>query len=152
MKGIKSLEIASITALTILFLLFASFNMGSVMMPSSCWQPMPAGEEEIQVVFDFGSVQQLKEVYIFLGDEKRTRFDVYGGTPPDNWATLSSYDNDPAKHVHFCSWERINLGNKSTRFFKFVFSEESEGKIGEILVISAENRKDRASRSKRRKC
>jgi len=141
MKGIKSLEIASITALTILFLLFASFNMGSVMMPSSCWQPMPAGEEEIQVVFDFGSVQQLKEVYIFLGDEKRTRFDVYGGTPPDNWATLSSYDNDPAKHVHFCSWERINLGNKSTRFFKFVFSEESEGKIGEILVISAENKK-----------
>lgn len=142
MKGITCLEIASITALTILFLLFASLNMGSVMMPSSCWHPMSAGEEELQVVFDFGSVQQMKEVYIFLGDEKRTKFDVYGGTPPDNWKILSSYDNDPAKHVHFCSWERINLGNKSTRFLKFVFdAEESEGKIGEILVISAENEK-----------
>jgi len=141
MKRIKSLEIASITALTILFLLFASINMGSVNMPSSCWQPPSVDKEEIQVVFDFGSVQQVKEIYIFLADAKRAKFDIYGGTPPDNWKILSSYDNDPAKHVHFCSWERINLGNKSIRFLKFVFGEESEGKIGEILVISVANKK-----------
>ncbi len=141
MKRIKCLEIASITALTILFLLFATINMGSVNMPSSCWQPPSMSKEENQVVFDFGSIQQINEVYIFLGDAKRTKFDIYGGTSPDNWKIIASYDNDPAKHVHFCSWERINIGNRSTRFLKFVFGEESEGKIGEILVISAGNKK-----------
>ncbi len=141
MKRIKTWEIVSITALTILFLIFASINMGSVEMPSSCWQPMLAGEEENQVVFDFGSVQQVKEIYIFFADAKRTKFDLYGGTPPDNWNPLSSYDNDPVKDVHFCKWDnRIKLGNKSIRFLKFVFEPESEGKIGEILVISAENK------------
>ena len=142
MKGIKSLEIASITALTILFLLFASINMGSVFMPFSCWQPSSTGEEEIQVVFDFGSVQQVKEIYIFLADAKRAKFDLYGSTQPDNWEILYSYDNDPAKDVHCCKWDnRIKLGNKSTRFLKFVFGEETEGKIGEILVISGVNKK-----------
>ena len=163
MKGITCLEIASITALTILFLLFASLNMGSVMMPSSCWQP-PSADKEPEVVLDFGSVQQIKEVYIFLADAKRTKFDIFGGTPPDNWSILASYDNDPAKRVHFCSWERIDLGNESTRFLKFVFNMtelegkkrynrtfnrvvvsfdvvESKGKIGEMLVISANNKK-----------
>lgn len=72
------MEIASITALTILFLLFASLNMGSVMMPSSCWQP-PSADKEPEVVFDFGSVQQIKEVYIFLADAKRTKFDILEG-------------------------------------------------------------------------
>ncbi len=127
--------------------------MGSVAMPSSSWQPSQAGtgisgEEEIQVVFDFGSVQQVKEVYIFLADAKRTKFDLYGsgvGEPkqqPEEWNKLLSYDNDPAKNVHFCSWDKRDLGNTSTRFLKFVFdAEESEGKIGEILVISAENKK-----------
>jgi len=142
MKGIKTLEIASITALTILFLLFASINMGSVFMPSSCWQPPSTGEEEIQVVFDFGSVQQVKEIYIFLADAKRAKFDLYGSTQPDNWEILYSYDNDPAKDVHCCKWDnRIKLGNRSTRFLKFVFGEETEGKIGEILVISGVNKK-----------
>ncbi|MDI6886657.1 MAG: phospholipid carrier-dependent glycosyltransferase [archaeon] len=146
MKGVNPWEIAAITALTILFLVFASYTMGSFAMPSSCWQPSKAGTgssgaEEIQVVFDLGSVEQVKEIYIFLGDEKRTKFTVYGGTPPDNWTILTSYDNDPAKHVHFCSWERINLGNKSSRFLKFVFGEESEGKIGELLILSAEHKK-----------
>lgn len=142
MKIIKALEIASITALTTLFIVFASINLGSVGMPSSSWQPISAGEEEVQVVFDFGSVQQIKEIYIFLGDDKRTKFEVYGrGTPPDNWMHFSSYDNDPANHVHFCSWERISLGNKSAGNLKFVFGGQSEGKIGEILVISTENKK-----------
>ena len=142
MKGIKSLEIASITALTILFLLFASINMGSVFIPSSCWQPPSTDEEEIQVVFDFGSVQQVKEIYIFLADAKRAKFDLYGSTQPDNWEIFYSYDNDPAKDVHCCKWDnRIKLGNRSTRFLKFVFSEETEGKIGEILVISGVNKK-----------
>lgn len=153
MEGIKRWELASITALAIIFLVFASLNMGSVAMPSSSWQPSKAGtgvsgEEEIQVVFDFGSVQQVKEVYIFLADAKRTKFDLYGsggGEPkqqPEEWKKHLSYDNDPAKNVHFCSWDKRDLGNTSTRFLKFVFdAEESEGKIGEILVISAENKK-----------
>jgi dolichyl-phosphate-mannose-protein mannosyltransferase len=145
MRDINRWELAALTALTILFLVFASYNMGSFAMPSSIWQPSKAGTassgEEIQVVFDLGSVQQVKEIYIFLGDEKRTKFNVYGGTPPDNWTILASYDNDPAKHVHFCSWERINLGNKSTKFLKFVFEAESDGKIGELVILSGENKK-----------
>jgi 4-amino-4-deoxy-L-arabinose transferase-like glycosyltransferase len=144
MRGINRWEIAALTALTILFLVFASYNMGSFTMPSSAWQPSKAGTaisgEEIQVVFDLGSVEQVKEIYIFLGDAKRTKFTVYGGTP-DNWTILASYDNDPAKHVHFCSWESINLGNKSTKFLKIVFGAESEGKIGELVILSAEHKK-----------
>jgi dolichyl-phosphate-mannose-protein mannosyltransferase len=145
MKGVNRWEIAALTALSILFLVFASYNMGSFTMPSSAWQPSKVGTassgEENQVVFDLGSVEQVKEIYIFLGDAKRTKFNVYGGIPPDSWTFLASYDNDPAKHVHFCSWERINLGNKSTRFLKFVFGVESEGKIGELVILSGENKK-----------
>ena len=146
MKGIKQWEIAAIITLTIIFLVFASVNLGSFEMPSSSWQPSKAvtgdsGAEEPQAVFDLGEVRQLKEIYVFLGDEKRTNFDLYGGTLPDDWRILSSFDKDPAEHVHFCSWERINLGNKSARFLKFAFGGESDGKIGEILIISAEDKK-----------
>lgn len=149
MEGLKPKELAAIAALTILFLAFASFNMGSLEMPSSSFQPskilVGSPDEEIQAVFDLGDTQQeqVKEIYVFLRDAKRTKFELYGGTSPDSddWKRLTSFDRDPAKHVHFCSWERINLGNKSTRFLKFVFDEKSDGKIGEILVISAEDKK-----------
>ncbi|MBE0516666.1 MAG: phospholipid carrier-dependent glycosyltransferase [Methanophagales archaeon] len=140
MKGVKRWEIAALTALTILFLVFASSTMGSFALPSSAWQPSKAVSGE-EIIFDFGSIQQVKEIYIFLGDEKRTKFNLYGGTPPDNWELLSSYDNDPAKQVHFYSWERINVGNKSTRFLKFLVGAESEGKIGELVILSAEHKK-----------
>ncbi len=146
MEWIKPWEIAAITTLTILFLAFASLNMGSPAMPSSSWQPSTAatassGAEEIQAIFDFGSVQQIKEIHVFLGDEKRTKFDLYAGTPPDAWRRVVSFDRDPAEHVHFSSWDRIELGNKSTRYLKFVFGKESDGNIGEIVIISAANEK-----------
>jgi predicted membrane-bound dolichyl-phosphate-mannose-protein mannosyltransferase len=146
MKELKPWELSIIAALTIVFLVFASINMGALKMPSSSFQPSAAiteslGAEEIQAVFDLGGVEQVKEIYIFLRDAKRTNFTVYGGTPPDSWTIFASYDNDPAKHVHFCSWERINFGNKSTRFLKFVFGTESEGKIGELVILSGGNEK-----------
>jgi dolichyl-phosphate-mannose-protein mannosyltransferase len=146
MERMKSWEIAAITALTILFLVFAFVNMGSLAMPSSSWQPSTAvtagsGAEEIHAVFDFGNVQQIKEIHVFLGDEKRTKFDLYTGSPPDDWRRVVSFDRDPAEHVHFSSWDRIDLGNKSTRYLKFVFGKESDGKIGEIVIISAANKK-----------
>jgi dolichyl-phosphate-mannose-protein mannosyltransferase len=145
MEGIKPWEIAAITALTILVLVCASVNMGSFAMPSSSLQPSTAvtasGAEEIQAVFDFGSVQQISEIYVFLGDEKRTKFDLYTGTPPDAWRRVVTFDRDPAEHVHFASWDRIAVGNKSTQYLKFVFGEESDGKIGEIVILSAANEK-----------
>ena len=104
MRGINLWEIVAITALTILFLGLASTSMGSFAIPSSAWQPVEmeraSSEEKIHAIFDLGNVQQVKEVYIFLGDAKRTNFKVYGGTAPDNWEILASYDNDPAKNVH----------------------------------------------------
>ena len=145
MRGMKLWEIVAITALTILFLACASFNLGSFAMPSSAWQPsqmgIPSSEEEAHLVFDLGTVQQVKEIYLFLGDEKRTTFKVYGSSVTDNGELLASYDNDPTRHVHFCSWERISVGNKSCRFIKFVVGNESEGKIGELLFVSADNKK-----------
>ncbi|RZN34563.1 MAG: phospholipid carrier-dependent glycosyltransferase [Methanophagales archaeon ANME-1-THS] len=144
-KGINWWEIGAITALTILFLACATINLGSFAIPSSAWQPSPIGipssEEETHLVFDLGSVQQVKEIYLFLGDEKRTNLKVYGGTTPDNVELIASYDNDPARHVHFCSWERISVGNKSCRFITFVVGNESEGKIGELVFVSAANKK-----------
>ncbi len=145
MEGLKSWEIVTLTALTILFLVVASYNFGTTKVPSSSWQltEMEVGSsgDEVQAVFDLGSVQQVKELYLFLGDANRTKFTVYGGAPPDDWSLLKTYDNDPSKHVHFYSWDRVYLGNKSTRFLKFVFGAESTGKIGELLIISAENKK-----------
>jgi predicted membrane-bound dolichyl-phosphate-mannose-protein mannosyltransferase len=143
-------ELAAIAALTIFFLLFAVFNLGAVTMPSSCWQPSKAalGEEDIPVVFDLGHVQQVKAVYIFLRDAKRTKFDLYGCAADDleprseDWRMLASYDKDPANSVHFSNWDKKDFGNNSVRFLKFVFdAAESDGKIGEILVISAANKK-----------
>ena len=136
MEKKKQWEIVSVSALVFVFLIFASLNLGSVEMPYSYWQPSKAGVADV-VTFDFGSVQQVKELYIFVGDANRTKLDVYG----DNDEFLSSYDNNPAEHVHFCSWERINLGQRSTSAIKFVFGPESRGKIGEIIVISTENKK-----------
>ncbi|HID19748.1 MAG TPA: phospholipid carrier-dependent glycosyltransferase [Methanophagales archaeon] len=136
MEKKKQWEIVSVSALVFVFLIFASLNLGSAEMPSSHWQPSKTRVADV-VAFDFGSVQQVKELYIFLGDAQRTKFDLYG----DNEVLLSSYDNNPAEHVHFCSWERIDLGQRSTSSIKFVFDAESWGKIGEILVISTDNKK-----------
>jgi dolichyl-phosphate-mannose-protein mannosyltransferase len=133
----KQWEIVSVSALIFVFLIFASLNLGSAEMPSSYWQPPKARIAEEVVNFDFGSVQQVKELYIFVGDAQRTKFDLYG----DNEVLLSSYDNNPAEHVHFCSWERIDLAHRSTSSIKFVFGTESWGKIGEIIVISTDNKK-----------
>jgi hypothetical protein len=66
---------------------------------------------------------------------------VYYGAPPDDWQTLASFDRDPANHVHFSSWERLSLPVTSTRYLRFVFTEASNGEIGEILVLSAANEK-----------
>ena len=80
MEGLKPKELAAIAALTIIFLAFASFNMGSLEMPSSSFQPskIVAGgpDEEIQAVFDLGDTQQeqVKEIYVFLRDANRTKF------------------------------------------------------------------------------
>ncbi len=135
MEKIRKLEIASVSALTILFLVLALINVGSLSMPSSCWVPGSTSGDN-QIIFDFDQVQQVKEVYVFLGDEKRTKFDVYGGEP-GKWRLLSSYDN-----THYCSWEKLNLGNTSTRFLKFAFDvSESKGKIGEIVAVSGENKR-----------
>jgi dolichyl-phosphate-mannose-protein mannosyltransferase len=132
MERINKLEIASVSALTILFLVLALLNIGSLSMPSSYWAPGSVSGDK-QIIFDFDQVHQVKEVYIFLGDEEQTKFDVYGGDPGE-WRLLSSYDNK-----HYCSWEKINLGNTSTRSLKFVFdASESKGKIGEVLAISGE--------------
>ena len=136
MEKKKQWEIVSISALVLVFLIFVSLNLGSAEMPSSYWQPSKAGVVDV-VTVDFGSVQQVKELYIFVGDANRTKFDVYG----DNDDVLFSYDNNPAEHVHFCSWERIDLGQGSTSSIKFAFGPESWGKIGEIIVISTNNKK-----------
>jgi len=136
MEKKKQWEIVSISALVFVFLIFASLNLGSAEMPSSYWQPSKVGVADV-VTFDFGGVQQVKELYIFVSDANRTKLDVYG----DNDDFLSSYDNNPAEHVHFCSWERISLEHRSTSTIKFVFGPESRGKIGEIIVISSDNKK-----------
>lgn len=140
-----SVAIVAIAALTILFLLFALFNLGATTMPSSCWQPPKAASGEEEVVFDLGSIQQVKSVYIFLHDAKRTKFDLYGCTVAEqrakDWRIITSYDNDPVNDVHFCKWDKKDFGNTSVRFLKFVFDAvDSDGKIGEILVISTDNK------------
>jgi len=134
MEKIKKLEIALVSALTILFLALALFNLGSLSMPSSYWTPEGGASGEYQIIFDFDQVQQVKEAYIFLGDERKAKFEVYSGEP-NKWRLLSSFNDK-----HYCSWEKIGLGNTSTRFLKFVFdTSESKGKIGEIVAISGEN-------------
>jgi dolichyl-phosphate-mannose-protein mannosyltransferase len=150
MKGIKPWELAALATLTILFLAFASVNMGSLAMPSSSWQPSTAtavpaegsGAQEVPVVIDLGSVQQVNEIYIFLNDAKRTKFELYNGsTASDDRRPVAAFDKDPATHIHFCSWERLAIGNKSTSSLMFVFDACSDGKIGEIVVLSAANEK-----------
>jgi dolichyl-phosphate-mannose-protein mannosyltransferase len=151
MKGIKPWELAALAALTILFLAFASVNMGSLAMPSSSWQPstststtVPAegsGAQEVLVVIDLGSVQHVNEIYVFLSDEKRTKFELYGGTSSDDRRPLAVFDKDPATHIHFSSWERLAIGNKTTSSLIFVFDACSDGKIGEIVILSAANEK-----------
>ncbi|RCV63024.1 Dolichyl-phosphate-mannose--protein O-mannosyl transferase [Methanophagales archaeon] len=136
MEKKKQWEIVSVSALVFVFLILASLNLGSVEMPCSYWQPSRTGVADV-ATFDFGAVKQVKELYIFVGDANRTKVDVYG----DNDVFLSSYDNNPAEHVHFCSWERMGLGHRSTSTITFVFGPESWGEIGEIIVVSSDNQK-----------
>jgi dolichyl-phosphate-mannose-protein mannosyltransferase len=137
-KKITLWEPASVLALILLFLFFASLNLGSITMPSSCWLPSQSGMDGREVVIDLGSVQQVKEVYIFVSDAKRTKFDLYGD--PGNEDSIASYDNNPAEHVHFSSWERISIGQRSLSSLRFVFAPESVGTIGEILIVSTDNK------------
>ena len=146
----KPWELASIAALTAIFIVIATINLGALEIPSSCWQPHDHGTDTgtgtdiDEVVLDFGAVQPLGDVYIFLHDANRTEFDLYGSTststPPggDGWKKLYSYDN--LEKVHFCNWDKIEL-NTNARFLKFHFTNESTGKIGEILVLSRANRR-----------
>ncbi len=127
--------IASVSILTAVFIIIAANHLGATSLPSSCWQPAAGAET---VILDFGSVQRLKEVYIFLYDANRTKFDLYGATAPGEWQKLYNYDNK--EHVHFCSWDKIALG-RDARFLKFRFSNDSTGKLGEIMVISASNQR-----------
>jgi dolichyl-phosphate-mannose-protein mannosyltransferase len=143
MARLERLELAVIASLTILFLVIAVINMGAHVMPSSSFLPaqvaLESAADELDVVLDFGSVQQIGSLYLLVNDAKRTKFDLYARGEDEQWYPLTSYDNDPSKHVHFCSWERIALGNKSARSLKLVFAPESDGAIGELLVLSAEH-------------
>ena len=140
----KPWEIASIAALMCIFIVIATINLGAPEIPSSCWQPHEHGTGIDEVVLDFGAVQPLGDVYIFLRDANRTEFDLYGAaststsTAPggDGWKKLYSYDN--LENVHFCNWDKVKL-NTNARFLKFRFTNESTGKIGEIVVLSRAN-------------
>ncbi len=125
------LVIASFTAL---FLVLALLNLGSLALPSSSFTP--AAADELDVMLEFDSVQQIGTLYLFFTDAKRTKFELYGREEPEQWFLLTSYDNDPSKHVHFCSWERLVIGNRSARSLKFRFAPESDGAVGELLVLS----------------
>ena len=80
----KPWELASIAALTAIFIVIATINLGTLEIPSSCWQPhdhgtdIGTGTSINEVVLDFGAVQPLGDVYIFLRDANRTEFDLYG--------------------------------------------------------------------------
>jgi dolichyl-phosphate-mannose-protein mannosyltransferase len=136
-------ELVAIAALTALFLVVAVLNVGSLAMPHSTFVPVQANQgssgDELDVVLDFGSVQQIGSLSIFVNDPKRTKFELYNSTEPGQWSLVTSYDNDPSKHVHFCSWEHITVGNRSAQYLKLSFDEASEGAIGELLVLSAEH-------------
>jgi 4-amino-4-deoxy-L-arabinose transferase-like glycosyltransferase len=127
-------ELAVIAALTALFLVLALLNLGSLALPSSSFTP--AAADELDVVLEFESVQQIGTLYILCNDAKRTKFELYGREDPEQWYLLTSYDNDPSKHVHFCSWERLVIGNRNADALKLRFAPESDGAIGELLVLS----------------
>jgi 4-amino-4-deoxy-L-arabinose transferase-like glycosyltransferase len=141
MARLERLELVAIASLTALFLVIALINLGSHAIPSSTFLPaqlaLESEADELEVVLDFGSVQQIGSLYLFCNDAKRSKFELYAREEDEQWRALTSYDNDPAKHVHFCSWERITLGNRSARALKLVFAPESDGVIGELLVLSA---------------
>jgi len=127
-------ELAVIAALTTLFLVLALLNLGSLALPSSSFTPTAA--DELDVVLEFESVQQIGTLYLFFPDAKRTKFELYGREEPEQWYLLTSYDNDPSKHVHFSSWERLVIGNRNADALKLRFAPESDGAIGELLVLS----------------
>lgn len=133
-------ELAVIASLTALFLLLALLNLGALTLPSSSFLPaeaMGTAGEELEVVLEFDGVQQIGTLYLFFTDAKRTKFELYGREDSDQWRLLTPYDNDPAKHVHFSSWERLVIGNRSAEALKLRFAPESDGAIGELLVLSA---------------
>jgi dolichyl-phosphate-mannose-protein mannosyltransferase len=136
LAGFEPREAAVVIALMVIFLSGALVNMGALAIPTSSLSPAST-----EAVFDLGEVHQVKELYVFLNDAQRTQFTVYYGVPPDDWRALASFDRDPANHVHFSSWERLSLPTTSTRYLRFVFTNASNGEIGEILVLSAANEK-----------
>ncbi len=128
--------IPSVVILTTVFVITATIHLGATTLPGSCWQPKAGAET---VTLDLGSVHHLRAVYIFLRDANRTKFDLYAAVTPDKWRKIYSYDN--MERVHFCSWDKITPGNRDARYLRLRFSNDSTGKIGEILVISRSNRR-----------
>ncbi|MCW7079634.1 MAG: glycosyltransferase family 39 protein [Candidatus Methanospirare jalkutatii] len=164
----KNREFLAVSTLTLAFFCLAVFNLGSLHIPDSCWQPSAFAhavglkwDEKIEVIVALNSTlnstenaknstkntlngtstTQMGAIYIFLSDANTTKFEIFGKGDGAQWRILHTYDN--SKSVHFCNWERIAL-NTNASFLKFVF-EPTDGKVGEMLVISPRGEKINAS-------
>lgn len=126
----KRLEVLAVAALTAVFICSALVNFGALELPQSRWK----APENASFYLDLGGSCGVKCVYVFLGDEHRTCFDLYAGAP-GGWRHVGKLD----KSGDFCKWEKVNVGEE-TRFLKFEF-QSSAGEVGEVLVVSEDGKR-----------
>ena len=148
------LSIVIVAAITLVFTALALFNMGTFHIPISCWQPAAGGDGRTEMIVQLQNCTSdgcdVSAIYVFLCDANATKFEVFSGSRNPHmgsntntgdtsnishrWRKVLTYDN--SNDVRFCNWVRLAL-NRKTDMLKFVF-EPTYGKIGEILIISAE--------------
>lgn len=121
-------DLLTITTLSVVFFLMATWSLGMTNVPTSTYE-VSAGDN---FYIDLGNLERVNAVY-FLVKSGNANLKVYTGSP-GSWI-----ENGTVSIQGYYSWSRISV-NCETRFIKFDFSY-SNGEIAEIAVLNQDNQK-----------
>jgi dolichyl-phosphate-mannose--protein O-mannosyl transferase len=122
MIKIEQRDLITILTISLMYLLIASWNLGSKEIPTTTFQA--SGEKSVYI--DLGNQKEVDELFIFIKSGE-IKLDLLLGNPGD-WDHLLSLTEKG-----YSSWEKIVISD-NTRFIQFNF-EGSNGAIAEIAVI-----------------
>jgi dolichyl-phosphate-mannose-protein mannosyltransferase len=121
-------DLITISALSLIFFLMATWALGMYSVPTSTWQSH--GGETFHI--DLGSVKNVSAVYILLKNGSFS-LSVYAGRPGSwNLETNTSITN-------YYRWQNVSI-HLETQFIRFVF-QTSRCEIAEISALGEDGKK-----------
>jgi len=122
MRNMDLRESVIVISISVIFFVFASFNLGYKNMPQSGWTI--SGQDDFYI--DLGGEKNVSEICLLL-KEGEINFDIFTGQP-GLWNEEGDFNVKD-----YYKWEKMEI-NKPTSFIKIAFSK-SYGEILEIIII-----------------